>query len=218
MSMKDWAEKEIEIACKRENPNWDGESFDYGCSCYQSALKAYKSLCEDDHSGMSFDITKNILIRLMNGLPLSPITDDDFDEIDGYTSINGKTIQCPRMSSLFKEIDKDNNISYSDVNRYYCIDVNNPKNTYGGGLGAILVDKLFPITLPYTPSVNKYKFYCEDFLQDPKNGDYDHQACFYVITPNGDKIELDEFYKEVDGEMIRVSKEEYLKDKEERCK
>jgi hypothetical protein len=26
-----WAEKEIELACKHENPDWDGESFDYGC-------------------------------------------------------------------------------------------------------------------------------------------------------------------------------------------
>ena len=73
MTTEEWAEKEIEIACKKENPNWDGKSFDYGCACYQSALKAYKSLCEDDHSGFSFGLTKNILIRLMNGLPLKPI-------------------------------------------------------------------------------------------------------------------------------------------------
>ena len=23
MSLKDWAKREVEIACKRENPNWD---------------------------------------------------------------------------------------------------------------------------------------------------------------------------------------------------
>ena len=78
MTIREWAEKEVEIACKKENPNWDGKSFDYGCSCYQSALKAYKSLCEDSHSGSSFNLTKNILIRLMNDLPLTPITDEDF--------------------------------------------------------------------------------------------------------------------------------------------
>ena len=65
MSLKEWAKREVEIACKKENPNWDGKSFDYGCACYQSALKAYQSLCEDEHSGMSFNITKNILIRLI---------------------------------------------------------------------------------------------------------------------------------------------------------
>ena len=53
MSMQTWAEKEIEIACKRERADSkveDGE-LDYGCACYESALKAYKSLIEDGHSG-----------------------------------------------------------------------------------------------------------------------------------------------------------------------
>ena len=80
--MSEWAEREIEIACKKENPNWDGKSFDYGCSCYQSALKAYKRLCEDEHSEFSFNLTKNVLIRLINGLPLMPITDDDFTNVE----------------------------------------------------------------------------------------------------------------------------------------
>ena len=54
--MYSWAEQECRLACKRENPNFDFDSndFDYGCSCYKSALKAYNSLVEDDHSGMSF--------------------------------------------------------------------------------------------------------------------------------------------------------------------
>ena len=30
MSLKDWAKKEVEVACKRENPNWDGASFGSG--------------------------------------------------------------------------------------------------------------------------------------------------------------------------------------------
>ena len=71
MTTEEWAEREIEIACKKENPNWDGKSFDYGCACYQSALKAYKSLCEDEHSGGSFNITKNIPV-LRRGLNTFP--------------------------------------------------------------------------------------------------------------------------------------------------
>ena len=27
MTMSEWAKREVEIACKKENPNWDGESF-----------------------------------------------------------------------------------------------------------------------------------------------------------------------------------------------
>lgn len=59
MSMYEWAEQECRLACKKENPNFDFDSddFDYGCNCYKSALKAYKSLLEDEHSGMSFSFT-----------------------------------------------------------------------------------------------------------------------------------------------------------------
>ena len=66
MSMYDWAEQECRIACKKENPdfNFDGEDFDYGCSCYKSALKAYQGLCEDGHSGTSFNFTRRILEQI----------------------------------------------------------------------------------------------------------------------------------------------------------
>ena len=133
MTTEEWAEKEIEIACKKENPNWDGKSFDYGCACYQSALKAYKSLCEDDHSGFSFDLTKNILIRLMNGLPLKPITDEDFTSVEPeirespkYLKEHGlkSSLQCPRMSGLFREETLDGKITYSNVDRVIMHDAN----------------------------------------------------------------------------------------------
>ena len=219
MRMSDWAKREVEIACKKENPNWDGESFDYGCACYQSALKAYQSLCEDEHSGMSFSITKDILIRLMNGNPLTPITDEDFFiesdmplESEEYLKERGlkSDLQCPRKSSLFRKETIDGKVSYTDVDRVFYVD----EMGYGFyGLATEIIDKMFPITMPYVPSNEKYKVYGDDFLLDVKNGDLDHQAFLYVITPDGEKIELDEYYKEVNGEMVRISKEEYLDDK-----
>lgn len=221
MRMSEWAKREVEIACKKENPNWDGESFDYGCACYQSALKAYQSLCEDEHSGMSFNLTKNILIRLMEGNPLTPITDDDFFfendmplESEEYLKERGlkNDLQCPRKSSLFREETLDGKVSYTDVDRVVYVDANG--HCWGNGWVTKIVNKMFPITMPYTPSNQKYKVYGEDFLLDKSNGDYDHRAFLYVITPEGEKIELDEYYKEVNGEMVKISKEEYLADKE----
>ena len=38
MTMNEWAKREVEIACKKENPNWDGESFDYGCLTTNSTI------------------------------------------------------------------------------------------------------------------------------------------------------------------------------------
>ena len=60
-SMDLWAENEVELACEREKSGDDGDGFsEYGCACYRSALKAFNSLMEDEHSGMSIiGITRN---------------------------------------------------------------------------------------------------------------------------------------------------------------
>lgn len=222
MNIKYWARKEIELACKKENPNWDGKEFDYGCACYQSALKAYESLCEDGHSGFSWNLTKNILIRLMDDLPLKPITDEDFVitkdtilESPEYLKEMGlkSDIQCPRMSSLFRRETLDGEVSYIDINRAYGIDIDS-NHTYGGGGIYDYVDKLFPITMPYYPSKEKYKVYTQEFLLDKENGDYDHKAYLYIVTPEGKEVRLDKFFKEVDGKFIEITKEEYYKNKE----
>ena len=226
MRMSEWAKREVEIACKKENPNWDGKSFDYGCACYQSALKSFLALCEDGHSGMSFSSTKNILIRLMEGNPLTPITDEDFFigsdmplESEEYLKERGlkSNLQCPRKSSLFRKETLDGKVSYTDVDRVVFIDENG--NYWGNGKATKIVDKMFPITMPYISSNQKYKVYGEEFLLDERNirnGDFDHKAYLYVITPEGEKIELDEYYKEVNEEMVKISKDEYFKDKLEK--
>ena len=211
MTTKDWAENEVRNICKKIDPNFElgKEHFDYDCSCYESALKAFKSLCDDGHSGYTFITTKNILIRLMNRLPLSPITEEDFD--DSPTAINhpndgDKEYQCKRMLPLFKNIYKDGTISYSDISRHYCINIENPSDIY---YTKTPIDELFPITLPYYPTVEKYKFYTQTFLTDKRNGDYDTKAFLYVITPEGEKVEVNKFYAEINKEWKEISEEEY---------
>lgn len=56
MLIKDWAENEVRNICKKIDPTFElgKEHFDYDCSCYESALKAFKSLCDDGHSTYSF--------------------------------------------------------------------------------------------------------------------------------------------------------------------
>ena len=205
MTTEEWAEREIKIACKKENPNWDGKSFDYGCACYQSALKAYKSLCEDGHSGASFNITKNILIRLMEGLPLKPITDDDFTNVEPeikespeYLKEYGlkSDLQCPRMSSLFRYETLDGKITYSDVERVIFHDANGD-GWWHSGIASRLVDEMFPITMPYYPSKEKYKVYGESFYmvdgvdKSAENvGTYNLVKIYYILTPDKEKIEV----------------------------
>ena len=222
MSMQDWAERECRIACGIENPNYnfDSNDFDYGCSCYKSALKAYKSLMCDGHSGMSFSFAKNILIRLMEGLPLTPIRDKDFFfdngngvcklETSEYLAKRGikSSLQCPRMSSLFRDETLDGKVTYHDVERCVMIDIEQPSNTFSSGDSRI-IDEMFPITMPYTPPVNKFEVYTQTFLTDEKNGDFDTRAILYAITPDGKKIDINIYNTEKDGKWQRITKEEY---------
>lgn len=47
MSLREWAQREVALACRREKPDRKEGEFDYGCACYESALKAFDSLLED---------------------------------------------------------------------------------------------------------------------------------------------------------------------------
>lgn len=217
--MYDWAEQECRLACKKENPNFDfdNDAFDYGYSCYKSALKAYKSLVEDGHSGMSFSYTRDILERLMRGIPLTPITDEDF-YINGNESLSTdddlvsrglkSDIQCPRMSSLFRKETIDGEVTYSDLNRAYCVDIERPSDTFSSSADNI-VDELFPIKMPYLPGKEKYKVYVQTFLTDKKNGDFDARGIIYITTPDGKRVDVNRFYTERAGKTVEISKDEY---------
>ena len=219
-NMLDWAEREVAVACEKENSiKKDGE-FDYVCACYESALKAFKSLCDDGHSGFSIKMAQEILNRLINCQPLTPI--EDMDDVwnlidnheDGYRSY-----QCKRMYSLFKDVYADGTVEYNDVNRSYCVNIHNQNDTYSSGLVRRIIDKMFPITMPYMPGT-PIKVYCEDFLTDKKNGDFDTVGVFYALkTENGkqEKIEINRFFREPkdneERDWIEISKEEYMQRK-----
>lgn len=215
MSMTEWAENEVKIACKKENPGWNGEDFDYGCGCYQSALKAYRSLMEDGHSGASFAITRNILERLLNERPLTPIedTEDVWYEIKGFSDKSDETdYQCNRLHSLLKTVNKNGSVSYSDNSRYVGIDEKG--HGYSSGLVSKIVNEMFPITMPYYPENGRYKVYTESFVAkgfEGDNGDYNTEVVLYCITPKGERVEINRYYGEKDGNMVEITKEEYEK-------
>lgn len=222
MSMSEWAEMECRKVCKEINPdfNFDSDDFDYDCSCYKSALKAYQSLMDDGHSGSSFGFTKNILIRLMEGQPLTPITDKDFFDDKGnlvcmdmpsdYLKERGlkSEIQCPRMSSLFRTETLDGKVAYHDIDRCVMIDAETPSDCFGSGDGRI-IDEMFPITMPYMPKRGKYEIYTQTFLTDKKHGDFDTRALLYVIAPDGKRIDLNVYKTERDGDWVNITKAEY---------
>lgn len=175
--MLEWAKKEVELACKKENPDWDGKSFDYGCACYQSALEAYKVLISQDHSGFSWSITRNILMRLMNNQVLTPIEDtkDIWNKIHSYTD---EMYQCTRMPSLFKTIHNDGSVTYSDNGREFGM-VDGSDISFISGRCTQCVDTLFPIVMPYMPETNKFKVLFH-------NDDDDYP--YAIVKPDGEKV------------------------------
>ena len=216
MSMTTWAEYEVKLACKKENPDWDGKSFDYGCNCYQSALKAYKSIMEDDHSGFSFSMTKNILKRLLDELPLTPIedTEDNWLEVHDFNEDGVKTYQCTRKSSLFKDENKDGTVSFHDNDRCYCQEVDNPNDTFYNGFASRMVDEKFPITMPYYPKTfERYKVVVHNFSAkgyEKDFEDYNTRGYLFIVTPDNKTVELGRFFADKGGQMVEITHEEYL--------
>ena len=110
-SMSDWADREVKLSIK--SGNYDS----YGRGCLESALKAYKSLCGDGHSGYSIGLTKQILNRLIDGLPLTAIEDVPENWNEATDFFGTTTFQSTRMPGLFKDIDDDGNVTYRNVDR-----------------------------------------------------------------------------------------------------
>ena len=209
MNIKDWAAREVELACVRERDASKEDDFDYGCGCYDSALKAFNSLLEDGHSGMSIIITRGILNRLVDGKPLTPIedTEDVWNNIN--TDKDGIVLyRCKRMSSLSKYVYPDGTVKYKDTDQFVIIDVNS-KQTYSSGLVRKHVTNLFPITMPYFPG-KAIRIDCEDFLFDKSGGDFDTKGIFRAVKADGTQIKINKFFKEVNNNWVEIGVQEYV--------
>ena len=211
MDMLEWAKNEVAIASKRERGDKPECEWDYGCACYDSAMRAFESLLRDNHSGMSIGFTKAILDRLIDGKPLTPIEDTEevwerlcIDSRDG-----SKQYQCKRMISLFKRVAQDGSVTYSDIYRYYCTNEENPHLRWRNNFVAKIYDEMYPLTLPYMPSSRPDVIVCEELLTDRKNGDYDTLAILYVKKADGERVEVNRYFKENEVSFTEISPEEY---------
>lgn len=215
MDLLKWAENEIEIVrnrLKSSPEEEEGGENDYILGCYESAFKAFKSLLEDGHSGMSISITKSILIRLIDGRPLNDIqdTEDVWNEVSGLSK-DVKEYQCSRMSSLFKKVYPDGSVKYNDIDRAVCVNVDDPRNVFHG-YGCRILDEMLPIEMPYSPSSKQYKIYCKEFLYDEDGGDFDTLGVLYAISPEGEKINIERYFKDVKDEpsWVEIHEDEYF--------
>ena len=81
------------------------------------------------------------------------------------------------------------------------------KNIVWSGFVHNIIEKKFPITMPYMPS-DPIKVYCSEFKTN-NNGIYDTLAIFYAVTPEDTAKVIDLFFKYEDNDWKEITQDEY---------
>ena len=115
------------------------------------------------------------------------------------------------MHSLFKDVYPDGTVKYSDVDRIICYDIDSPKSTYHNGFINNLIDKMYPIKMPY--SGERMRVECETFLTDKKNGDYDTKGILRIHFSDGAIKAVNQYFKESGNSFVEINEDEYFERK-----
>ena len=212
MSTDIWAKREVELA-KNEalKLGADNCSAHYICECLNSALKAFNSLREDRHSGASMEQMLMFLQRLVRGLPLTPI-DEDTTWVKSSVSESGTiTYQCARMTSLFKDVDREGNITYSDVNRVVCVNKNDSHApVWYNGFVSKIINSIYPIKFPYYTSSDPIIAYVSEHTTSLSE-DFDTMCIDSVKLNSGEIVDVKRFFKEDTNinSWVEIDEEEY---------
>lgn len=212
MTVSEWARQEVKIAVEREIANSNSENEknfaeNYSRSCYESALKAYESLLEAEHSGASYEVTASILKRLLDNKPLTAIAADENVWQLMYEDDREQRFQCTRCFSFFKTCDKKTGETvYSDINRFICKDPDGHR--YHNGFIQRQLDKKYPITLPYYPK-KEYLVDVFDFSMSAEPGVFDTILIHSVKEPDGSERILNMCFKETESGFESISDIEY---------
>lgn len=211
MSLKSWAEQEVQFAIDSLSKSED-KDIEYNIMCLKSALKVFNSLVDDGHSGMSIQITKAMLNRLIDGKPLVPIYESTDEWSLVRTDDTGVShYQSIRMSSLFKNVNLDGDVNYLDIDRFICYDLQRYNEgiivPYHNRFINEYMETLYPLHFPYYG--DKYKVFVEEFLVDSRNGDFDTFEIIKMVDDTNNTVEIHRYFKEVDSQWVEISKEEY---------
>ena len=198
MTTEQWAKNEVAIAMDKERKAAEKEGtvgIGYANACYQSALKAYQCMCEDDHSGMSWSITANILIRLLREAPLTAIEEDE-DCWTSKESLTGED-QCLRRFSLFRKKMPDGTYKYHDIELVCtCYAKKDHFCTCTSRKGDLIAEMFFGplIKFPYYPPHDRYQVRMIEF--DNLCDEHGNEICYVISakSPYGETKNIHDFY------------------------
>ena len=221
--MKEWARREVDLAKTWLNDE-DPEAKETMSEEYEAAYRSYCNFLDELEKLKDTKIIKTAFTQLLDEENLSPIVDseDDWTLVEDPAPSNdnpGWSIyQCKRRSSLFKKVTygqktgEVDEITFRDIDRAVCIDINKPDCMYTGGMGPLLLDEMMPITLPYSPC-GKTRIFTEDFkYHEEYEGDMDTVGVLYFRMPDGTMKEVKRYFKEdhETKQMVEITKSEYL--------
>lgn len=217
MNTYEWAQREIEIACKNErekckvDPDYQEGLEDYGIMCYQAAGELLKVFEEQGHSGYSAQLVKQIFSHLVDGKPLTPITDEDgqWTEFARYLSVDDgiKRYQHKRMSSLFKTVTADGKTIYNDVDRVkvYHEDID---AYYSTRFIDELINEFWPIQFPYSGEKIRVT------LEETSGEGTPYNDIMYVAKAtktDGAEVIIDRYFAEnEDGDYAELNSYQYF--------
>lgn len=235
--MKEWARREVDLAkaCLNAKDQMVREMISEE---YEAAYRSYCNFLDEYEKLENKIIIKTVFTQLLHEENLSPIVDseDDWILVEGFDPVASSNdnpgwsiYQCKRRSSMFKKVVYDrktgevDEITFRDIDRAVCIDINKPDYMYTGGMGPLVLDELIPITLPYSPC-GKTRIFTEEFkYHEDQEGDLDTIGVLYFRMPNGTMKEVKRYFKEdhESKQMVEITQSEYLSRKkkvEERIK
>lgn len=223
--MKEWARREVDLAKACLNAE-DQTVKEMISEEYEAAYRSYCNFLDEYEKLENTEIIKTVFTQLFHEENLSPIVDseDDWILVEGFDSVAGgdnpgwSIYQCKRRSSMFKKVVYDqktgevDEITFRDIDRAVCIDINNPDYMYTGGIGPLVLDEMMPVTLPYSPC-GKIRIFTENFkYHEDQEGDLDTVGVLYFRMPDGTLTEVKRYFKEdhESKQMVEIKLVEYL--------
>lgn len=174
-----------------EIDNYDLYKYDF--LCMDAAKELYEDLLRQGHSGMSINITIEFLKRLVDGKPLTALTDNEEEwgktEYDIFKKGIKNKYYNKRYPALFKDVYEDGHIVYRDNNRVTCYD---PimETSFGMGIANLIYDEMNPIKMPYYPGESDVTMEVFSFQYDKETADksdFDTIVVLDIIDKNSDE-------------------------------
>lgn len=213
----DWAKQELTLYVEKHEKSEKTILAAYGA--FLEFLERAEDLENPGEAGA-------ILIHLLLEDPLTPIEDDEehWEQVWKYDASDiGKDQatslhQCKRRGSLFKRVDYDydsktglEKISYSDLERAICVDIETGQSYQPENLELSVLDDVDPIQMPYTPT-DKIKIFVDRFRYYKDSLDFDTMGILAIMKPKEDAKEIMRWFKrnQETNRWERIEKSEYF--------